>query len=186
LKQFAPPLGRYVQARMADLGIDYVPETFFRAQEGGIVRLQQPGAPEAYELTSIASFLFPGKRPEARLTTNIFGQVLVDGRALQGVFAAGDCAQYRGPGANALTAQAAVRKGKLAARNILRSTGRLKVLEPYLHRDLGYVISLGPDDAVGWLALEGNIVAGYPAVVVKELVEAQYELLLAGIDTYIL
>jgi NADH dehydrogenase len=48
------------------------------------------------------------------------------------------------------------------------------------------VISLGPDDAVGWLALERNVVGGYPALVVKELVEAQYDLLLAGIDTYII
>jgi NADH dehydrogenase len=102
------------------------------------------------------------------------------------VFAAGDCSRYRLPGSNALTAQTAVRKGKLAARNILRHSGRIRLLEPYWHQDLGYVISLGPSDAVGWIALERNIVAGLPAAVVKEIVEAQYDLLLAGIDTYIL
>lgn len=186
LKQFAAPLGQYVQARMADQGIDYLPETFFRAQDGGTVRLQRPGGHDPIELDSLASFLFPGKKPAYQLATNLFGQVITQGRTLPGVFAAGDCARYWGPGSNTLTAQAAVRKGKLAARNILRTTGRLKVLEPYLHRDMGYVISLGPDDAIGWLVLEGNVVAGYPALVVKELVEAQYDLLLAGIDTYLL
>jgi NADH dehydrogenase len=186
LKQFAKPLGCYVQARMADLGIEYLPGTFYRAQGPGVVSLQRPGDTEAYELDSAASFLFPGKKPALTLTTNIFGQVMIGGRAMPGVFAAGDCSHYRGVGSNTLTAQAAVRKGKLAARNILRSSGRLKLMEPYLHRDMGYVISLGPDDAVGWLALEGNVVGGYPALVVKELVEAQYDLLLAGIDTYLI
>ncbi|WP_139556444.1 NAD(P)/FAD-dependent oxidoreductase [Methylotetracoccus oryzae] len=186
LKQFAAPLGQYVQARMADMGIEYLPETFFQSQEGGAVTLQKVASSELFSLPSTASFLFLGKTPPHRLTTNIFGQVTIGNATLEGVFAAGDCARYRGPGSNTYTAQAAVRKGKLAARNILRATGRLRILEPYLHRDMGYVISLGPDDAVGWLALERNIVAGYPALVVKELVEAQYDLLMAGIDTYIL
>lgn len=84
-----------------------------------------------------------------------------------------------------MTAQSAVRKGKLAARNILRHSGMLKVLEPYLHRDLGYVVSLGPDDAVGWLAVENNVVKGIPAQVIKEVVETQYDLLLSGVDTYL-
>ena len=41
-------------------------------------------------------------------------------------------------------------------------------------------------DAIGWLALEGNVVGGMPAMVIKELVEAQYDLLLTGIDTYLI
>jgi NADH dehydrogenase len=90
------------------------------------------------------------------------------------------------PGSNAQSAQTALRKGKLAARNILRHAGPVKILEPYLHQDLGYVIGLGPSDAIGWLGLKGNVVGGLPAVVVKELVEAQYDLLLAGVDTYVL
>jgi NADH dehydrogenase len=186
LKQFNAPLGQYVQARLADLGIEYLPETFFQGQQDGVVSLQRAGSAEMFSMASAASFLFMGERAGQRLKTNIFGQVIAGNSAMDGVFAAGDCAQYWGPGSNTPTAQAAVRKGKLAARNILRATGRLRVLEPYLHRDMGYVISLGPDDAVGWLALERNIVAGYPALVVKELVEAQYDLLMAGIDTYLL
>jgi NADH dehydrogenase len=79
-----------------------------------------------------------------------------------------------------------VRKGKLVARNILRHSGLLKILEPYLHHDIGYVVSLGPADAVGWLALENNVVTGIAAHVIKEIVEAQYDLLLTGIDTYLI
>jgi NADH dehydrogenase len=62
----------------------------------------------------------------------------------------------------------------------------VKLLEPYIHRDLGYVISMGPNDAVGWLGLPQNIVAGQPATLIKEIVEAQYDLLLAGLDTFVI
>ena len=68
----------------------------------------------------------------------------------------------------------------------MRHSSRLKLLEPYLHQDLGYVLSLGPRDAIGWIGLQANVVGGAPAVAVKELVEAQHELLLAGIDTYLI
>jgi len=55
-----------------------------------------------------------------------------------------------------------------------------------LHHDIGYVVNLGPTDAVGWLVAEGNIVTGLPALTIKEIVEAQYDLLLMGIDTYVI
>lgn len=186
LKQFTPALGRYVESRLSDAGIEHLPRTFYRKQEGGQVRLENRDTGDVMELNSSAAFLFPGKASDPLLNTTFFGQVVAGGRVLDRVFAAGDCSHHRGVGSNTVTAQAAVRKGKLAARNILRSSGRLKVLEPYLHRDLGYVVSLGPNDAIGWLGLEGNIVAGVPALVVKELVEAQYDLLMAGIDTYLI
>ena len=105
---------------------------------------------------------------------------------MQNIFTAGDCAHFNSYGSNTMTAQSAVRKGKLAARNILRSSSTLKLFEPYLHHDLGYVVSLGPKDAVGWLALENNVVSGTPALVIKELVECQFDLLLTGIDTYLI
>lgn len=186
LKQFAPALGSYVRTRLADADIEFIPRTFFFGQHDGKVAVQDRDTGESRELNSSASLVFAGKSSDTRLVTTIFGQVMVGGKVLGRVFAAGDCSHYRGVGSNALTAQSAVRKGKLAARNLLRTCGRMKLLEPYLHRDLGYVISLGPDDAIGWLALEGNVVAGPPALVVKELVEAQYDLLLAGIDTYLI
>lgn len=186
LRQFQPELGRYVTARLADFGIDYVPGHFFRGQAPGRILIEGRETGTASELPSTLSLLFVGKTPISRLETNWFGQVLVEGEPLDRVFAAGDCSRYRLPGSNAMSAQTAVRKGKLAARNILRHSGRIKLLEPYLHQDLGYVVSLGPSDAVGWIGLERNVVGGLPAAMVKEIVEAQYDLLLAGIDTYIL
>jgi NADH dehydrogenase len=186
LSQFSPKLGRYVEARLAERGIDYLPNHLFRSQEDSRVRLERRDTGDCVELPSALTLLFAGKESSGRLDTNWFGQVVVDGRSLDRVFAAGDCSRYRLPGSNALSAQSAVRKGKLAARNILRHSGRIQLLEPYLHQDLGYVISLGPQDSVGWLGLEGNVIGGQPAAVVKEIVEAQYDLLLAGVDTYLI
>ncbi|WP_036269785.1 NAD(P)/FAD-dependent oxidoreductase [Methylocaldum szegediense] len=186
LTQFDPKLGRYAEARMADLGIEYVPGHFFRGQEADHVVLESAETGDLSELDSHLTLLFIGKSVGLRLHANFFGQVVADGEVLDRIFTAGDCSYYRSLGSNAMTAQSAVRKGKLAARNILRHSGLVKLLEPYLHRDLGYLISLGPQDSVGWLVSERNVVAGFPAAVVKELVEAQYDLLLAGIDTYIL
>jgi NADH dehydrogenase len=186
LKQFRPELGRYAQARMDDLGIEFVPKQFFRKQDAGRIVLEGRDDGEEIELPSDLALLFVGKSPAFRLETNWFGQVMAGGAVLERVFAAGDGSHYRLPGSNALSAQTALRKGKLAARNILRHSGTVKLLEPYLHQELGYVVSLGPSDAVGWIALERNVVGGLPATVVKEIVEAQYDLLLAGVDTYIL
>lgn len=186
LQQFNPKLGRYVESRLEDKRIEYVPHRFFRSQSSGSIELEDADTGEHMTLPSAVSLLFVGMNPESRIETNLFGQVMLDGKTLPRVFAAGDCSQHKMPGSNALSAQTALRKGRLAARNILRHSSTIKLLEPYIHRDLGYVIGMGPTDAVGWIALEGNIVAGQPAALIKEVVEAQYDLLLAGTDTYIL
>lgn len=186
LKQFPEGFSSYAQARMSDQGIDFHPNTLYHGQEGGNILLEEKESARQFALPSALSFLFLGKKPDSLLAANAFGQVLTDRETLHNIFAAGDCSSYHAYGSNTMSAQSAVRKGKLAARNILRLSGTLKFLEPYLHRDLGYVVNLGPTDAVGWLALEGNVVSGIPALVIKEVVEAQYDLLLTGIDTYLI
>ena len=186
LQQFTPELGRYVHSRMVDRGIEFIPGTLFLGPEGTDIRVENRQTGEQTKWVSGLTFCFVGKRSSLALDTNSFGQVVVGSQTLAHIFAAGDGSRYRSIGSNAMTAQSAVRKGKLCARNILRHSGKLKILEPYLHQDLGYVISLGPQDAIGWVGLQANVVAGSPAVVVKELVEAQHELLLAGIDTYLI
>ena len=186
LRQFNPKLGRYVVSRLQDLDIDYVPNHVFEAQTPDRINLKNQDTGEAVELPSALSLLFVGMGGGRRLETNLFGQLKLKGKVQRKIFAAGDAALYPVPGSNALSAQTALRKGRLAGRNILRHSSRLKLLEPYLHRDLGYVIGMGPSDAVGWVGLEGNIVAGQPAALLKEVVESQYDLLLAGMDTYIL
>jgi NADH:ubiquinone reductase (H+-translocating) len=186
LRQFPKGFSRYVEARMLELDIEFYPETRFLGQRAGKILLEDKNTGQAFELPSIMSLVFSGKKQNNILTTNSFGQVIVDRTPLKNIFAAGDCTVYQSFGSNTMTAQSAVRKGKLAAHNILRHASVFKILEPYLHRDIGYVVSLGPVDAVGWLALENNVITGIPALVIKEIVEAQYDLLLTGVDTYLI
>jgi len=186
LKQFPREFARYVEARMEALDIAFYPNTFFLEQSPDKVLLEDKNSKQSFSLPSQHSFYFTGKNKQGVFDANANGQIIIDGEPSQQLFTAGDCSNYNALGSNTLTAQSAVRKGKLVARNILRHSSVINILEPYLHRDLGYVVSLGSSDAVGWLALEGNVVHGLPAQVIKEVVEAQYDLLLTGVDTYLI
>lgn len=185
LQQFPRGFSRYVEMRMLELDIEFYSGVRFLGQGDGTFLLKDKAGGQHFGLPSILSLVFTGNRQNNLIKANSSGQVMVDGKSLENVFTAGDGSAYSSPGSNAMTAQSAVRKGKLAARNILRHSGMLKILEPYLHHDLGYVVSLGPEDAVGWLAIENNVVTGVPAMVIKEIVETQYDLLLSGVDTYL-
>ena len=186
LEQFPNGFGSYVEARMGEMDIAFYPNTYYREQQDGQILLTNKQTKEPFELASSLSILFLGKKQQNIFTANAFGQgIIANQEPLQNIFVAGDCSYYQSLGSNTLTAQSAVRKGKLVARNILRHSGFPGLLEPYLHHELGYVVSLGPSDAVGWLVSEGNLITGIPALTIKELVEAQYDLLLVGIDTYL-
>ncbi|QOJ21723.1 MAG: FAD-dependent oxidoreductase [Gammaproteobacteria bacterium] len=185
LEQFPDGFANYVESRMRDLNIAFYPETYYCEQQLGNIVLAEKVTGQRFELPSDLSLLFLGKKQQNMLTANAFGQVLTDQKPLPNIFVAGDCSYYQSLGSNTLTAQSAVRKGKLVARNVLRHAGFPGLLEPYLHHELGYVVSLGASDAVGWLMAEGNLITGMPALTIKEIVEAQYDLLLAGIDTYL-
>ncbi|MBP6368041.1 MAG: FAD-dependent oxidoreductase [Nitrosomonas sp.] len=185
LEQFPEGFNTYVQSRMHDMNIAFYSNTYYRGQQSGKILLTEKQTEKQFELPSSMSILFLGKKQQKLFSANAFGQILQNKKALQNIFAAGDCSYYQSIGSNTLTAQSAVRKGKLAARNILRHSGFLGLLEPYLHHELGYVVSLGPTDAVGWLGSESNLLTGISALAIKELVEVQYDLLLAGIDTYL-
>lgn len=186
LQQFPADFSSYTETLMKELSIDFYPDTYYQEQKDEQIFLETKETGQKFSLPSINTLLFLGNRPDNLLSANTFGQVLIDDQPMPKIFTGGDCSSYNSLGSNSMAAQTAVRKGKLAARNILRSSGVLKLLEPYLHRDIGYVVSLGPTDAVGWLALENNVVGGIPALVIKEIVEAQYDLLLTGIDTYLI
>ena len=185
LEQFPGGFGTYVESRMDDMDIDFYPNTYFCEQQADQVLLTDKETKTQRVLSSNLAILFLGKKQQNTFSANAFGQILVDQEPLHNIFIAGDCSQFQSLGSNTLTAQSAVRKGKLVARNILRHAGFPGLLEPYLHHELGYVVSLGAADAVGWLVAESNIITGIPALTIKELVEAQYDLLLAGIDTYV-
>lgn len=70
-----------------------------------------------------------------------------------------------------------------AADNIVRSH-RGRTLQPYGYQELGYVVSLGDCDAVGWLAKPHAVLKGIAAAGLKTAIEGQYDLLLKGVDTY--
>ena len=187
LQQFPAGFSEYTEARMSELGVDFQQNTYYQKQTENSIFLKSKETKEEFELPSKMTLLFLGNSPGKRLSANTFGQVIIDSQPIRNIFVAGDCSDYNSCGSNTMSAQSSVRKGRLAACNILRDSSILKVFEPYLHQDLGYVISLGPKDAVGWLAVEDNVVGGTPALLLKELVESQYDLLLAkGINTYLM
>ncbi len=185
LEQFPTGFHTYVESRLRDLDIEFYPNTYYQNQQDNKIFLQNKQTKEKFELPSDLSLLFLGKKQENLFEANCFGQVVIDCKPLANIFVAGDCSHYNSIGSNSLSAQSAVRKGKLVARNILRHSSILHLLEPYLHQELGYVVSLGHADAVGWLASQGNVISGMPALAIKELVESQFDLLLMGIDTYV-
>lgn len=185
LEQFPKGFSTYVQSRMQEMDIEFYPNTYYRGQHSSKILLTDKPTQKKIELSSGVSILFLGKQQQNICTANAFGQIISEQKTLPNIFVAGDCSVYQSLGSTALTAQSAVRKGKLAARNILRHSGFLGLLEPYLHHDLGYVVSLGSADAIGWLGSESNLITGIPALAIKELVETQYDLLLVGIDTYL-
>jgi NADH dehydrogenase len=185
LHRFPEGFGRYVIARMEEEEIEYVGASRYLGREGDAIVLQSRADGRTFTLSSHVNLLFVGRQPRL-LTTNAFGQIVVGGSTLEHIFAAGDCARFGGVGSNQQCAQVAVRKGKLVARNLLRHFGPIPLLEPYWYREPGYFVSLGPHDGVGCLGPSWNVITGLPAFAIKEAIEAQFDLLLRGIDTYLL
>jgi NADH dehydrogenase len=175
----------YILRKLRREGIDYLPETEFLNQEEGQILLAEKKSGREYVLPSLATGLLTGVQPApVSLHNNVYGQVEVEGELLTNIFSAGDCADYAGNGLNHLTAQAAVRKGKLVAHNI----GNLQAgrgLRRYRYQERGYLLSLGSADAVGWLGLRRNLIKGFTASVLKDALETQYDLYLDGVDTYL-
>ncbi len=83
-----------------------------------------------------------------------------------------------------MSAQIAVRKARAVVQNICLHSDQ-KSLKPFHYKELGYFISLGSLDGIGWMLLPINILFGPPAFVVKELIEKQLEFFMTGLDTYI-
>lgn len=185
LESFPTEFNDYIQARMQELDIAFHPYCYFQQQQSSYIHLKNKLTQQHSVLPSTLAMLFLGKQQQDLLQANAFGQVIENNQTLPNIFTAGDNSYYQSLGSNAHTAQSAVRKGKLVARNILRHAGFPGLLEPYIHQDLGYVINLGPHDAVGWLGTRSNIMTGILALSIKEIVEAQYDLLLTGVDTYL-
>lgn len=174
---------QYLVRRMEQSGIEYLPGTRLLEAEAGGMRVETPGG-QGRHLASARSLVFAGLRGNpVVLDTSVAGQVMVGGAPLPNVFAAGDCSRYAGRGFNAPSAQAAVRKGRHVAEAIQRSADG-RPLPVYGARELGFFLSMGTLDGIGWMGLRKGIVTGLPAFAVREAIEARYELFLAGLDTY--
>lgn len=183
--QLPPGANRYIVRKLRREGIDYFPETEYCDQRDGRIELKERGNERHFSLPSDTTLLFPGvRRAPFTLQSNCYGQVERDEQLLPEIFSAGDSAYYASDGLNLLTAQAAVRKGKLVAHNI-RNLNSGRGLRRYRYQEKGYLLSLGSIDAVGWLGLRCNLFTGFAANVLKEAMESQYDLFLEGVDTYL-
>lgn len=175
----------YVCERLRREGIEYLPNTAFLRQENEDIVLAHRDGKGEFRLPSHLTLQFLGVKPApVPIETNCFGQVIADGEVLPQIFAAGDCAHFEGTGANVLSAQVAIRKGKLVAGNIHRQRAAGSRMRSYGYTEKGYIVSLGPLDAIGWLDRTENMITGLRALTLKKAAETQYDLLLGGIDTY--
>lgn len=172
-------VGEYVVSKMDRAGITYLPNARYTGTAGDIVQVDAGAA--GSELESGLTLMLAGVEPSPRpFEADRFGRL----SGFDNAFAAGDCARFDSRGDDSMTAQVAVRQGKHVARNIDRISRDVEPLE-YFFNELGYVVSLGPADAAGWLLVRDKVVTGLGAFAVKQVVEAQYDLFVAGIDTYL-
>ncbi len=176
---------KYIAKKLRRAGIDYLPGTNYLGQTDSQIQLAELATNNEYSLSSQLTLQFPGvSAAPSTVVTNAYGQVISSGSTLENVLSAGDCSKFDSSGLNSLTAQAAVRKGKLVARNIVRLSGGEEP-QTYRYLEKGYLVSLGALDAIGWIGLRCNLVRGFPASVIKDGLETQYDLFLDGVDTYL-
>jgi len=175
----------YVSKRLQARDIDYLPATQYLGQTNGQIQIKAAKNDRESSLPSGMTLFFPGVAPYPRqIQTDRYGRIKIGERVLWNMFAVGDCSHYDAPGLNALTAQAAMHKGKHIALNIQR-IAQHRLPRIYTYSEGGYFISLGPLDGVGWLGFKHNIVTGLAAYIAKETVETQYDWFLEGVDTTI-
>ncbi len=186
LAAFPCEIAGYVERRMIERRITLIKSQFYKGIQGREILLEHSQSGEKSVQPTDLTLLLLGKKPEILLHANSSGQVVLEHNVLRQLFTAGDCSHFDELGSNLMTSQSAIRKGKAAANNILREAGLLSFCLPYMHQDIGYLLSLGPDDAVGWIGTKNNIISGLPAFIAKEAIEAQYDLLLSGINSYVL
>ncbi len=176
---------KYIVKKLRRAGIDYLPGTNYLGHTDAKIQLQELSTEREFDLPCQQTLLFPGvSAAPSSLKANAYGQVVSKGEVLANILSAGDCSTFDSSGLNSLTAQAAVRKGKLVARNILQLKDGNKP-HRYSYQEKGYLVSLGALDAIGWIGLRCNLAKGFPASVIKDAMETQYDLFLNGVDTYL-
>jgi len=175
-------LRRHVESRLEAAGIELHLGAFYRGFARGKVRLEDRRRGRIDARPARGALLCTGPA-SPRMEATADGRLVLDGKTLQNVLVAGDCATWAGEGFDAATAQAAVRKGRCAADTIGR-LARGREPQAYDAKRLGFFLSLGPNDAVGWALSPTAILSGAPAVAAREAIEARWALLLQGLDTF--
>ena len=177
-------MAKYVEQRFANMPVSVLRNQYYKDIQNNQIILKNKRTGEESMLASDLTLMFIGNKPKFTLHANLSGQVLNNKVCLNYIFTAGDCSYFEGIGSNLMTSQSAIRKGKAVAKNILLKAGVLKFCLPYMHQDIGYILSLGPNDAVGWIGNKNIFVNGLPAFVAKEAIEAKYDWWLLGVDSY--
>jgi len=175
---------RYIKKRLDQSNIRYLPGRRLSGAGGGHLEIANQASGKESGLRSAITLVFLGLRGNpVFLPADSCGRLLYEGRPLKTVFVAGDCSDYAGSGLNTKSAQAAVRKGRHVASAIQRQrSGR----EPrcYSAKELGFFLSMGALDGIGWMGARSRVVTGVPAFAVREAIEARYDLFVSGLDAY--
>ncbi|MFO1472639.1 MAG: FAD-dependent oxidoreductase [Turneriella sp.] len=151
---------------------------FLRYDNGNI--LCSTGGKEETRQTQHVLFV-PGVKSTPSFTCDVYGRLEYQ----QGgkLYAVGDNSYIPGRGLNSKSAQAAVRKGQHVARTVVADlTGQ--AAKEYTYPELGYFVSLGPKNAVGYLLSQKTAFSGPVALFMKEAIEKQYNLYLEGLPVY--
>jgi NADH dehydrogenase len=179
LPSFDYSLGAIALTEARHAGIDVRCNTEFLRYENGIVT-SKSGPNEITDRTDYSLFV-PGVRSTPSVVCDVYGRI--EGLPHRNLYAAGDNSYFSGPGLNAKSAQAAVRKGQHVARTIVADLAG-KAPTAYSYAELGYFVSLGPRNAVGYLLSQKTAFSGRGALFMKEAIERQYNLYLAGLPVY--
>lgn len=176
---------RVVQKRLQKNRVQVLFNTLVSEVQSNKISLTDLTGSNQEKLSVSAVFSFPGIEAGFKeFTCDQYGRLTANNKAYESIFAIGDFTRYQSKGLNSDSAQAAVRKGKLVAQN-LRLRNESKKLKPYNYKELGYFLSLGRGDGVGWMLHPENVIDGPPALVIKEAIEVQHDLYLKGFDTYL-
>lgn len=173
----------YVLKRIKQSGIGYLKGYRLESASPGNLVLAGPRGGHR-DLSSAFSLVLTGSTGNpAVFDADAHGRVILGDGPRQRIFVAGDCSHYQGGGLDNRSAQAAVRKGRLVAENVRRlAAGRPPAT--YDATELGFFLSMGLLDGIGWVGDRRAIVTGAPAFAVREAIEARYELFVRGFDTF--
>jgi NADH dehydrogenase len=175
---------RYIKKRLDQSNIRYLPGRRLSSACEGRLEVVNQASGKKSALRSAITLVFLGLRGNpVFLAADSCGRLLYEGRSLETVFVAGDCSDYAGSGLNTKSAQAAVRKGRHVASTIQRQQSGQKPLR-YAAKELGFFLSMGALDGIGWMGRRSRVVTGVPAFAVREAIETRYDLFVAGLDAY--